>query len=166
MWFAFSMAALLCWSGADLFCKLGCQDEEDRYGALKMVTAVGLVMGAHALWSIAAGRAEMSGFVIIAYLPVSLFYILSMAVGYFGMRYIELSISSPVCNSSGAIVVILLLITRGTAGLPATAFLAAALVCFGVILLGAILTPVSPILFVLGAALAGIVLKGLEAKRS
>ena len=39
-------------------------------------------------------------------------------------------------------------------------------VIFGVILLGAILTPVSPILFVLGAALAGIVLKGLEAKRS
>lgn len=41
-----------------------------------------------------------------------------------------------------------------------------AAVIFGVILLGALLTPVSPILFVLGAALAGILLKGLEVKRS
>ena len=34
-------------------------------------------------------------------------YILSMAVGYFGLRYIEVSISSPISNSSGAFVVLL-----------------------------------------------------------
>ncbi|MCB5953574.1 hypothetical protein [Enterococcus sp. CWB-B31] len=30
-------------------------------------------------------------------------YILSMAIGYFGLRYIELSISSPISNFSGAV---------------------------------------------------------------
>ena len=33
--------------------------------------------------------------IIVTYLPVSLLYILSMALGYMGLRYIELSISSP-----------------------------------------------------------------------
>ena len=37
-------------------------------------------------------------------------YILSMAIGYFGLRYIELSISSPVQNSSGAVTAILIYI--------------------------------------------------------
>ncbi|MBL1230693.1 hypothetical protein IW492_15795 [Enterococcus sp. BWB1-3] len=30
-------------------------------------------------------------------------YILSMAIGYFGLRYIKLSISSPISNFSGAV---------------------------------------------------------------
>lgn len=45
---------------------------------------------------------------MIRYLPVSALYILSMAIGYFGLRYIELSIASPVQNSSGAVTAILL----------------------------------------------------------
>ena len=136
MWFVFSIISLLCWSGADLFCKLGCQGERDRYSALKMVMAVGAVMGLHALWSIFVGGVEMNARVLAAYLPVSLLYISSMAVGYLGMRYIELSVSSPVCNSSGAVTVILLLLTRGAAGLPMAAFAAVALICAGVIGLG------------------------------
>ena len=78
----------------------------------------------------------MNAQVIVAYLPVSLLYISSMAVGYLGMRYIELSVSSPVCNSSGAVTVVLLLLTRGAAGLPAAALAAVALICGGVIGLG------------------------------
>jgi drug/metabolite transporter (DMT)-like permease len=42
--------------------------------------------------------------------PVSFLYILSMTIGYFGLRYIELSISSPVQNSSGAVTSILIFI--------------------------------------------------------
>jgi drug/metabolite transporter (DMT)-like permease len=47
---------------------------------------------------------------MVKYLPVSFFYILSMLIGYFGLRYIELSISSPVQNSSGALTAIALII--------------------------------------------------------
>ena len=137
MWFLFSIFALLCWSGSDLFSKIGCQDEKDKYSHLKMVMAVGAVMGLHALYQIFFANVEISGKVLLTYLPVSALYISSMAVGYFGLRYIELSISSPICNSSGAIVAVLSFITMGSAaGLPPAAFVAVALVCAGVIFLG------------------------------
>lgn len=137
MWFWFALIALLCWSGSDLFSKLGCQDEKDKYSHLKMVTAVGIIMGLHAAYEIFFGGVEMTWHVIITYLPVSLLYIGSMAIGYFGLRYIELSISSPICNSSGAIVAVLTLITVGIGDdLPPMALVAVALVCIGVVCLG------------------------------
>ena len=117
MWFTFAIIALLCWSGSDLFSKIGCQDAEDQYSHLKMVMAVGVVMGLHATWEIFFKGVEVNAHVFLTYLPVSALYILSMAIGYLGLRYIELSISSPICNSSGALV-------------------AVALVCVGVIALG------------------------------
>jgi uncharacterized membrane protein len=137
MWFWFSLIALLFWSGSDLFSKIGCRDKNDRYSHLKMVMAVGVVMGLHALYGIFIGGIEMSWHVILTYLPVSALYILSMAIGYLGLRYIELSISSPICNSSGAIVAVLTLITKGIGDdLPPVALVAVALVCLGVIALG------------------------------
>ena len=136
MWFTFAVIALLCWSGSDLFSKIGCQDSSDKYSHLKMVTAVGVVMGIHAIWEIAHG-VEMSWQVILTYLPVSMLYILSMAIGYLGLRFIELSISSPICNSSGAIVAVLTFITAGISeDLPPVALVAVALVCIGVVALG------------------------------
>lgn len=137
MWFIFSIIALLCWSGSDLFSKIGCRDSEDKYSHLKMVMAVGAVMGLHALYQIIFGGVEINGGIILTYLPVSILYILSMAIGYVGLRYIELSISSPICNSSGAIVAVLSLITMGAAAeLPAAAYAAVAAVCLGVLFLG------------------------------
>jgi uncharacterized membrane protein len=103
-WFWLSLIALLCWSGSDLFSKIGCSDQNDKHAHLRMVIAVGCVMGLHALYEMIFGGVTMSAQVLITYLPVSLLYILSMALGYVGLRYIELSISSPICNSSGALV--------------------------------------------------------------
>lgn len=137
MWFWFAVIALLCWSGSDLFSKIGCQDASDRYSHLKMAMAVGLVMGLHACYEIFFRGVEMSWGVILTYLPVSLLYICSMTIGYLGLRYIELSISSPICNSSGAIVAVLILATAGIGeDLPPMALAAVALVCVGVIALG------------------------------
>ncbi len=137
MWFWFALAALLFWSGSDLFSKIGCQDARDKYSHLKMVTAVGVVMGLHAVYGIFVNGVEISWHVILVYLPVSALYILSMAIGYLGLRYIELSISSPICNSSGAIVAILTLATQGISeDLPPVALVAVALVCVGVVSLG------------------------------
>lgn len=137
MWFWFAIIALLCWSGSDLFSKIGCQDGKDKYSHLKMVTAVGVVMGLHAAYEIFIGGVEINLHVILTYLPVSMLYILSMAMGYLGLRYIELSISSPICNSSGAIVAVLTFATVGISDeLPPIALVAVALVCLGVIALG------------------------------
>jgi len=103
MWFIFSILALLCWSGSDLFSKIGCRGN-DKYSQFKMVTAVGVIMGLHAAYEVFIGKVEISFDIILTYLPVSILYIVSMLMGYISLRYIELSISSPICNGSGALV--------------------------------------------------------------
>ena len=138
MWFWLSLIALLCWSGSDLFSKIGCRDSSDKYAPLKMVIAVGVVMGLHAAYEIFVGGTEISWSVIWTYLPVSLLYISSMALGYFGLRYIELSVSSPISNSSGALVAILTLLFVGTEDYSPLAYAAIALVCCGAIGLGVV----------------------------
>ena len=136
MWFWLSLIALLCWSGSDLFSKIGCRDADDHLAHLKMVIAVGVVMGLHAAYEIFIGGAAISWQIIWTYLPVSLLYIGSMTLGYVGLRYIELSISSPICNSSGALVAVLCLITGGMGELVPAQLVATALVCVGVVGLG------------------------------
>ena len=138
MWFWLSLIALLCWSGSDLFSKIGCRDADDKYSHLKMVIAVGTVMGLHAAFEIFVGGTEISWDVIWTYLPVSLLYIGSMTLGYLGLRYIELSVSSPICNSSGALVAVLTLLFVGTEDYTPLAYLAIALVCCGAIGLGVV----------------------------
>ena len=137
MWFWLSIIALLFWSGSDLFSKIGCRDGSDKRSHLKMVIAVGVVMGLHACWEIFVGGVEISWQIILTYLPVSILYILSMALGYLGLRYIELSISSPICNASGALVAVAALIT-GDETYPPLVLIAIALVCVGVIGLGVV----------------------------
>lgn len=140
MWFWLAVTALLFWSGSDLFSKIGCRGN-DKYAHLKMVIAVGVVMGVHAMYEIFVGGTIVTWHVILTYLPVSLLYISSMTLGYIGLRYIELSISSPICNSSGALVAVLCFLTgtldesiKGTMRLAVIG--AVALVCIGVIGLG------------------------------
>ena len=134
MWFWFSIAALLCWSGSDLFSKIGCADSRDKYSHFKMVTAVGVVMGIHAFYEIFVSGVDFNFAAMLKYLPVSLLYIGSMTLGYIGLRYIELSISSPICNSSGALVALLCIITGDILAVPQ--YIAIALVCVGVVGLG------------------------------
>ena len=138
MWFWLSLIALLCWSGSDLFSKIGCRDADDKLAHLKMVIAVGVVMGLHAAYEIFVGGVSISWHVIWTYLPVSLLYIVSMALGYIGLRYIELSISSPICNASGAVVAVLYLCFGGldedlTGGMRVMALAAVASLSLGVL---------------------------------
>ena len=138
MWFWLSLIALLCWSGSALFSKIGCRDEDDRLSHLKMVMAVGVVMGLHAAFEIFVGGTEISFSIILTYLPVSLLYIGSMTLGYLGLRYIELSVSSPICNSSGALVAVMTLVFLGGEDYSPLAIFAVLLVCAGAIGLGVV----------------------------
>ena len=138
MWFWLSLIALLCWSDSDLFSKIGCRDEDDRLSHLKMVMAVGVVMGLHAAFEIFVGGTEISFSIILTYLPVSLLYIGSMTLGYLGLRYIELSVSSPICNSSGALVAVMTLVFLGGEDYSPLAIFAVLLVCAGAIGLGVV----------------------------
>ena len=109
MWFVLSLVALLCWSGSDLFSKIGSKPD-DKYSQWKMVIAVGFVMGLHAAYEIFVNGVQINWAAILTYLPASALYISSMILGYIALRYIELSVSSPVCNSSGAIASLFMII--------------------------------------------------------
>lgn len=135
-WFIFAIIALLCWSGSDFFSKIGCRDNRDKYSQFKMVMAVGVVMGLHAVYEIFIGGVEISWQVIWTYLPVSLLYIGSMTLGYVGLRYIELSVSSPICNASGALVAIIAIVSGTADPMDWPQYLAIGLACAGVIGLG------------------------------
>ena len=105
MWFIFSLIAVLFWSGSDLFSKMG-SDSKDKNSHWKLVMFVGGVMGIHAIVMLLLGT-EFHLQDIITYLPASILYILSMTLGYVGLRYIMLSVSTPICNSSGAVACIM-----------------------------------------------------------
>lgn len=109
MWFIYSVITLLLWAFADLFYKKGAK-EDDKYSHLKTGIMVGFVMGIYATIYIIVKGINFNFLDIIKYLPVSLFYIASMIIGYKGLRYLELSISSPIQNCSGVITALLLLI--------------------------------------------------------
>lgn len=104
-WFVISLITMLCWGMADLFYKKG-TDENDNYSHLKIAVWVGLVMGVCALVLLPFSETGFSigSFLsnVVKYSPASLSYIISMVIGYAGMRYLEVSIISPIQNASGA----------------------------------------------------------------
>lgn len=108
MWFILSLIAIMFWGGSDLFSKMG-SEPTDKYSHWKIVVAVGTVMGLHATFEILTGT-KFYPIDFIKYLPASALYIGSMILGYVGLRYLMLSVSSPICNSSGAVACILCLI--------------------------------------------------------
>ena len=112
-WFVAALICILGWGFADLFYKKG-TDETDRYSHLKIAVWVGLVMGvaAFAMLPFAETPFSLSALVVnaVKYSPASLCYIISMVIGYAGLRYLEVSIVSPVQNASGAMSAIFMMI--------------------------------------------------------
>ena len=111
-WLWFSIATALLWGTAELFYKKGAQPGE-KYSHLKICVWVGVVMGAHAIFTLLTQDIGYNPMNLLIYLPVSLFYIISMAFSYFGMRFLEESISDPIENTAGVICVILFAVFRG-----------------------------------------------------
>ena len=111
-WLFFSIATAVLWGAAELFYKKGALPNE-KYSHLKICVWVGIVMGAHAIFTLLTQDIGYNPVNIIRYLPVSLFYIISMAFSYFGMRFLEESISDPIENTAGVICVLLFAIFMG-----------------------------------------------------
>ena len=107
MWmFIIALIALVCWSGSDIFSKVGTKPN-DKYSHFKVAACVGGIMGIHAIWMVLVGDIPFAFSDIVVYLPASILYIGSMILGYVGLRYIELSVSSPICNTSGAVALLM-----------------------------------------------------------
>ncbi len=132
MWFTFSLFTILAWGGSNLFQKIG-TNPKDKSSHWKIVIMVGVIMGIHAIGYMITKDYSFDFFNIIRYFPVSFLYILSMTFSYVGLRYIELSILSPVCNSSGAVTALLCFFILGQ---PITSLqlLGIILVCAGIFL--------------------------------
>jgi len=111
-WLFFSVATAILWGTAELFYKKGARDDE-KFSHLKICVWVGVVMGAHAIFTLLTQNIGFNPVNLIRYLPVSLFYIISMAFSYFGMRFLEESISDPIENTAGVICVLLFAIFMG-----------------------------------------------------
>ena len=109
MWLLMALLTLFLWGIADLFYKKG-NNEKDKYSHLKTGMLVGFVMGIHAIIYMIVKGLTFNIIDMFKYLPVSLCYIISMIIGYKGLKYINLSVSSPIQNSSGIITSILLCI--------------------------------------------------------
>lgn len=134
MWFVFALLTFIAWGCADLFYKKGA-DNEDKYSHLKTSVIVGLVMGVTAFATLLAKQIPYDFRNLYLYLPVSALYILSMTVGYFGLRYLELSVSSPIQNASGAVSCLLLMLFLHE--MPdAVSLVAVVLITAGVVALG------------------------------
>lgn len=157
MYYIFSILALLCWSGSDLFSKMGTR-EKDKNSHWKVVFAVGLIMGIHFFITLIGGAiidstvgvdgvpkivaslfyTDFKLIDFVHYLPVAALYILAMVFGYIGLRYIELSISSPICNSSGALAFLLCLIFGifSTEDITNTTVIGILMITVGIVALG------------------------------
>ena len=112
MWFVFTLTTTLLWGLAELFYKKGALPTE-KYAHLKTCVCVGAIMGLHAFYMLATQDIHYNPMNILRYLPVSLLYIVSMGCSYFGMRFIEESISDPIENTSGAICTLLCMLILG-----------------------------------------------------
>lgn len=102
MWFVFALATTFIWGLAEIFYKKGARPDE-KYAHLKICICVGIVMGVHAATVLLTSDIHYDFVNLLIYLPVSLLYIVSMAASFFGMRFLEESISDPIENTSGAV---------------------------------------------------------------
>jgi drug/metabolite transporter (DMT)-like permease len=118
MWLFFTLLTTLLWGAAELFYKKG-SHEDRKYDHLRVCVLVGAVMGIHAIFTLLTSDIGYDPMNLIAYLPVSLCYILSMACSFFGIRFIEESLADPIENTAGAMCSILCVIFLGeTIDLP------------------------------------------------
>ena len=111
-WLFFAIGTAILWGAAELFYKKGARPDE-KYSHLKICVWVGVVMGLHAIFTLLTQNISFNPVNILIYLPVSLFYIISMAFSYFGMRFLEESISDPIENTAGVICVFLFAVFMG-----------------------------------------------------
>lgn len=133
MYILFAIITFICWGCADLFYKKG-NTSNSNYDHIKTGIMVGAVMGIHAIIYMIINHLNLNFIDMLKYLPVSLLYISSMVIGYRGLKYLELSISSPIQNTSGVITSILLIIFFKEK-LPVLAYLAFLFIFIGILIL-------------------------------
>lgn len=132
MWLLCTIITFVSWGMVSVFYKVTNHVDENTH--LKTGILVGLIMGTHAIIYMIYKGLGVNFLDVLKYFPISVLYIASMIIGYRGLKYIELSISSPIQNSSGVITALLFVIFfKEVYGLPF--YIAVILIFLGVIVL-------------------------------
>ena len=131
MWLMFTLATTLLWGLAELFYKKG-SHEEAKFYHLRVCVMVGAVMGIHAIYTLMTSDIAYDPMNLIMYLPVSMCYIISMACSFFGIRFIEESLSDPIENTSGAMCTVLCALILGDEIAPMV-WVAIAIIVIGIL---------------------------------
>lgn len=107
LWF-FLIFSTVCWGLAEIFYKKG-NVATEKYAHLKTTVFVGFFFGIYSLFILLTQDVNLKYLPqnFIRYLPVAACYIVSMMCSYYGVRYIEESISDPIENTSCAFVPIM-----------------------------------------------------------
>ncbi len=132
-WFTLALLATLFWGLSDVSFKRG-TDPGDKYSHLRILIMIGFVMGLQALVELYKLDFNYSLKTSCIYFPVSFLYILSMGVDFYGYRYLQISVGSPVASTSGAMAGILSYKVLGKT-MTGIQFLAVSLITSGLILL-------------------------------
>ena len=127
----FTLATTLLWGLAELFYKKG-SHEEAKFDHLRVCVMVGAVMGIHAIYTLMTSDIAYDPMNLIMYLPVSMCYIISMACSFFGIRFIEESLSDPIENTSGAMCTVLCALILGDEIAPMV-WVAIAIIVIGIL---------------------------------
>lgn len=146
-WLIPSIIAIIAWSAADLFYKRGGSDLSERFSNLRIGVWTGIAMGI--LFPLALPYSESGGFCdLVAAHPWFSLFMLGYATMYLvtniGLKYLDMTVMSPVENSGGALPPIILFAWYAVGGRLDTAieesslldFIASAIVIGGVIGLG------------------------------
>lgn len=134
MWLFFTLATTLIWGAAELFYKMG-SHEKEKYGHLKVCILVGAVMGIHAVFTLLTSDIAYDPMNLVAYLPVSMCYILSMACSFFGIRFIKESLSDPIENTAGAMCSVMCFVFLGES-ISVPVWIAIAVIAVGILGVG------------------------------
>ena len=133
-WFSLALLATLFWGLSDVSFKRGV-DPDDEYSHLRIIIMIGLIMGLQAF--VELNKLGWSNYNIrtnFIYFPVSFLYILSMAIDFYGYRYLQISVGSPVASTSGAMAAVLSYKVLGKT-MSGIQFFATSLITIGLVLL-------------------------------
>ena len=112
LWLGLTLISTFSWGVTDVFSKMSVDEKDEDYH-LKLTIWTGLAMGALALLLLPFSESKAPIAELISryadFIPAAVLYIVSIIVGFVGLKYLELSVSSPLQNASGGVAMLIIL---------------------------------------------------------
>ena len=147
IWFTLTIVSVALWGLADMISKKG-TELEDAFSHIKFVICTGIAMLVFLPFFRIFSESGDTILQLLAEYPafflITLAYVISLLFSFFSFRYMEGSINAPLCNTSAAMIFIMLLIFYLITGrgddikelLAPIDVIASILVCVGVVAIG------------------------------